>query len=127
VNRRNWIAGAIALACSGGVARAASFVPPAWLPRSERAVLAHDFEHAKPKRVYFISYPKKIAVIFEFDHPVVCGMCHGPAGRKPLAARMIRVSFDRKTHNLSGAPDGFVIRFCEITGNQPPRSRCLRP
>lgn len=117
----------LAAALSGAaLADAARFVPPRWLRSAERSLLKRTFENAKPIRVYYIAYPKKIAVIFEFDHVVICGLCDGPSNASIPRGRVIRVSFDRQTHSLSGASNGWAMRFCEVDGIRPPKRNCLR-
>jgi hypothetical protein len=103
-----------------------TFAPPRWLRAQEASVLRHVFQDANPRRVYYIPYPKKIAVIFEFDHVVRCGICSSPSWAGQPRGRVIRVSFDRRTRQLGGASDGWGMRFCETVGNYPPKSRCLR-
>jgi hypothetical protein len=109
------------------VASAASkrFTPPSWLLHAERSLLDRAFEHATPTQVHYIPYPRKIAVVFEFDHVVICGMCSSPTAASQPHGKVLRVSFDRRTHLLSGASDGWAIRFCEVSGNTPPKSACL--
>jgi hypothetical protein len=124
------IAQCAALAVAAATAPQASsatkpFVPPRWLLTAERSLLDRAFEHAKPIRVRYILYPKKIAVVFEFSHVVICGMCSAPTSASLPRGKVLRVSFDRRTHRLSGASDGWAIRFCETKGNTPPKSACL--
>jgi len=57
---------------------ATRFVPPVWLLSAEQSLLLHAFGNAKPVRVDYIPYPKKIAVIFEFNKVAICGMCSSP-------------------------------------------------
>lgn len=101
------------------------FTPPRWLLRAERSLLDRAFEHARPTQVHYNLYPRKIAVVFEFDHAVICGMCSSPTAASQPRGKVLRVSFDRRTHRLSGASDGWAIRFCEVRGNTPPKSACL--
>jgi hypothetical protein len=101
------------------------FTPPRWLLRAERSLLNRAFQRAKPSRVHYIVYPKKIAVVFEFRHVVICGMCSSPNTASQPRGKVLRVSFDRRTHLLSGATNGWAIRFCEVRGNTPPKSDCL--
>jgi hypothetical protein len=105
---------------------ASRFAPPRWLPVAERSLLARTFGGAKPVRTHYILYPKKIAVVFEFSHVVICGMCSSPTAESQSRGKVVRVSFDRRTHQLSGASDGWAIRFCEVKGGKPPKSLCLR-
>jgi hypothetical protein len=115
----------LALAVADTSSRAATrFHAPLWLVRAEQSLLARDFAGARPERTYYIPYPRKIAVIFEFAHPVRCGLCPSLSSAPPLV-RMVRVSFDRRTHRLGGARDGFAIRVCEVLDNRPPRANCL--
>jgi hypothetical protein len=104
---------------------ASRFVPPGWLLTAERSLLVRTFGGAKPARVYYIAYPKKIAVVFEFTHTVICGMCSSPTAGSQPRGKVIRVSFDRRTHQLGGASDGWAMRFCEVRGGKPPKSTCL--
>jgi hypothetical protein len=106
-------------------AATSGFVPPSWLLHSERFLLVRTFGNAKPTHVYYIRYPQKIAVVFEFNHVVVCDACSHPYGVAPLGGKVIRVAFDRRSHQLFGAPRSLTIRFCEVTGNKPPKSACL--
>lgn len=94
---------------------------PGWLKRAERQTLDRVFGGAKPIQTWHLSYPHKIAVIFEFRHVIVCRTCSGPSAGSVPRGRVIRVSFDRKTHKLSGS-----MRFCESRGSLPPRALCLR-
>jgi hypothetical protein len=101
------------------------FTPPNWLLTAERALLDRAFEHAQPIQVHYIPYPKKIAVVFEFRDVVICGMCSSPTAATQPRGKVLRVSFDRRTHLLSGAADGWAIRFCEVRAGRPPKSTCL--
>ena len=105
---------------------ASQFAPPRWLLTAEHRLLKRSFEDAKPIRVHYIPYPEKIAVIFEFERVVVCGLCGGPTDRSIPRGRIVRVSFDRRTHALGGARDGWAMRFCESVGSRPPKNSCLR-
>jgi hypothetical protein len=107
-----------ALAASNG----ASTGPlPHWLPAAEHRALNGVFGGAKPIHTYSISYPRKIAVIFAFNHVVLCGGCSAPTNASIPRGRVIRVSFDRATHRLTG-----TMEFCESRGAKPSRARCLR-
>ena len=97
---------------------------PAWLKASERQTLRAVFGNARPIEVAYISYPKKIAVIWTFRRFVACGLCGSPTDR-PIGGRVVRVSFDRQTHRLAGAGDGWAMQFCESAGDSPPKRACL--
>jgi hypothetical protein len=95
--------------------------PPAWLVRAERMLLARTFGGARPQRVDYIPYPEKIAVVFAFGRVVVCGACSAPSAASEPRGRVVRVSFDRSTHALGGAPDGWAMQFC----SERNRARCF--
>jgi len=99
---------------------------PRWLKAAETLTLDRVFGGARPVHITYISYPHKIAVIFEFDHVVICGACSAPSNASLPRGRVIRVSYDRITHRQSGAKDGVAMQFCETREDQPPRSLCLR-
>lgn len=99
---------------------------PLWLRAAEQRTLQRVFGGARPVRTIYLAYPRKIAVVFEFDHVVICGACSAPSNASLPRGRVIRVSFDRGTHQLGGASDGIAMRFCESRGAWPPRANCLR-
>jgi hypothetical protein len=84
-------------------------------------MLDRAFGGAKPAHVVHISYPHKIAVIFEFKRVVICGSCSAPSNASLPRGRVIRVSFDRLTHRPNGS-----MQFCEARGLLPARAPCLR-
>ena len=94
---------------------------PRWLPGAEQQTLAAVFEGAKPIHIDTISYPRKVAVIFEFSHVVICGLCSAPSNALLPRGRIIRVGYDRETHRITGG-----YQFCESRGTSPPRASCLR-
>lgn len=106
-------------------ATTARFTPPHWLLNAEHTLLQRGFENARPIHVHYTSYPKKIAVVFEFDHLVVCGICSGPSNAAVPRGKVVRVSFNRRTHELDGASDGWAMQFCDSVGSQPPKRNCL--
>jgi len=108
-----------------GAGSASAFVPPRWLLASEHLALTRIFGGATPVHTYYIPYPKKIAVVFEFDHVVRCGICSSPSVATQPRGKVIRVSFDRRTHGLTGASNGWAMQFCEVDGKKPPKSACL--
>lgn len=93
---------------------------PRWLPGAERQTLHVVFEDAKPIHIDYISYPRKVAVIFEFSRVVICGLCSAPSNALLPRGRVIRVGYDRETHRISGG-----YQFCESRGGSPPRALCL--
>jgi hypothetical protein len=107
---------AAAFSALPGSAAARAPSPP-WLAAAERQTLDRVFAHARPVRTYLIPYPKKIAVVWVFDHVVVCGACSAPSNASLPRGRVIRVSFDRDTHAVLNA-DG--LRFCETRASYPP-------
>lgn len=116
----------VVVAAPSSAAASSRFVPPAWLLNAERTLLLRTFGNAKPTHVYSIAYPKKFAVVFEFSHVVICGTCSSPTSASQPRGKMIRVSFDRRTHQLGGAAGGWAMQFCEVRGGMPPKSMCLR-
>ena len=92
----------LALAVVGGVAARPDQTNPPWLKTAERTTLARVFGGAKPVTTAHVMYPNKIAVVWRFDHPVVCRLCSAPQG-SAVGGRIIRVSFDRSTHRWTGA------------------------
>jgi hypothetical protein len=114
---------AVTVAACGLPAAAAAKAPPPWLAPAERQTLLRVFGGAQPVRTYLIGYPNKIAVVWVFDRVVVCGACSAPSNASLPRGRVIRLSYDRRTHAVRAA-DG--MRFCEARGSYPPRTDCLR-
>jgi len=114
---------AAGVVCSLPVAAAAKASAPGWLAASERQTLNRVFGGARPVRTYLIGYPRKIAVVWVFDRVVICGACSAPSNASLPRGRVIRLSYDRRTHAVRAA-DG--MRFCEARGSYPPRAECLR-
>lgn len=94
---------------------------PRWLPAAETQALDRVFGGARPTHTSYISYPHKIAVVFEFNHAVICGACSAPSNASLPRGEVIRVSFDRQTHRMNGS-----MQFCESRGMKPSRALCLR-
>jgi len=94
---------------------------PRWLPAAERQTLQAVFGGATPIHTRSISYARKVAVVFEFDHVVICGACSAPSNALLPRGRVIRVSYDRRTHRVTGG-----LEFCESRSSYPPRAFCLR-
>jgi hypothetical protein len=69
---------------------------PQWLKARERQTLRSMFGGAEPLRTHYLWYPRKIAVVWEFDHFVNCLRCSHPPGTR-TGGKVIRVSFDRVT------------------------------
>jgi hypothetical protein len=96
---------------------------PHWLRAAEQKTLANAFGGAMPAHVVYLTYPHKIAVVFEFRRVVVCGSCSAPSNAALPRGRVIRLSYDRTTHRVRAA-DG--LRFCEARGLRPPLRNCLQ-
>ena len=96
---------------------------PRWLGPAEKRFRDGVLGGARPVKTYLIPYPRKIAVVFEFDRVVICGTCSAPSNASLPRGRLVRVSFDRSTHTVLNA-DG--LRFCEARGSSPPKAECLR-
>jgi hypothetical protein len=118
------VLGGFAAVASAGRSNPTTVLP--WLRAAEQRTLQRVFGGARPVRTIYLAYPRKIAVVFEFDHVVICGACSAPSNASLPRGRVIRVSFDRGTHQLGGASDGIAMRFCESRGAWPPRANCLR-
>ena len=98
------------------------FPPPHWLAGAQKLLRVRVFGGATPIHTDYIPYPKKIAVIFEFNRVVICRACSSPTRATQPRGRVIRVSFDRHTHRVTGS-----MQFCESRGALPRRALCLRP
>jgi hypothetical protein len=105
----------------GAHARSTLVPLPRWLANAEMKTLDRVFERARPTHTYYVAYPRKIAVIFEFKRVVICGACSAPSNASLPRGPVIRVSYDRQTHQ-----PGNTMQFCESKGSTPPRSLCLR-
>lgn len=114
------VAGSIAGAALASTARERIIPLPRWLPAAETRTLDVVFGGATPIHTYYVAYPRKIAVIFEFDHVVVCRTCGGPSNSSIPRGRVVRVSFSRATHQLT-----WTMQFCESRGTQPSRALCF--
>jgi hypothetical protein len=112
---------ALATGALGALPRSSLVPRPRWLVNAETKTLDRVFERARPIHTYYVSYPRKIAVIFEFKRVVICGACSAPRNASLPRGRVIRVSYDRQTHQ-----PGNAMQFCESMGSFPPRSWCLR-
>jgi hypothetical protein len=112
--------GAILAAAPVGYGKPGPDGLPSWLPASERQVIVKVFGNAKPVLISQIPYPHKIAVVFEFQEVVRCETCSAPTIEYQPHGRVVRISFDRKTHRLTGG-----MRFCEVHGITPPLSACM--
>jgi hypothetical protein len=112
-----------ALTTSGiAVVRRQTVLPlPRWLMPAEIRTLDRVFGGARPTTTWYKWYPRKVSVIFEFNHVVICGACSAPSNASLPRGRVIRVSYDRRTHRPGGS-----LMFCESRGSYPPLSLCLR-
>jgi hypothetical protein len=93
---------------------------PAWVGASSAQTLARVFGSPTVVGSWNIPYPRTIVVVWEFQWITVCRTCSAPSNAVRPRGRVVRVSFDRRTHRLTGA-----MRFCEVHGATPPLSRCL--
>jgi hypothetical protein len=114
-----FVALALAVVPSGAQGKPGPDGLPSWLAAGEEQVLT-AFGNPRTVAVFHLAYPRKIAVVFEFQDVVICRTCEVPPGHPPLQARVFRLSFDRATHAVNGE-----MRLCEIRGERPPLSRCL--
>jgi hypothetical protein len=86
---------------------------PRWASDANRRFL-QGMVGAAVTRTHYIWYAEKLAVVFEFDRVAVCGACSAPSNAARPRGRLVRVTYDRRTHRP--APG---LQFCES------RSRCL--
>jgi hypothetical protein len=93
---------------------------PSWLGGPARQTLVRVFGDPVIVATWNIPYPTKIVVVWEFQSIAVCRICSGPSNASLPRGRVVRVSFDRRTHHLTGS-----MRFCEVRGITPPLSACL--
>jgi hypothetical protein len=114
--------GATVVGAAFAAEHTSAIVPlPHWLQGAETQALDKVLGGATPSHTFYISYPNKIAVVFEFKRVVICGTCHSPSNASIPRGRVIRVSFDRRTHRLNGS-----MQFCESRGSLPASALCLR-
>lgn len=94
---------------------------PAWVRAATQQMIKSNAATygANPVLVSYLSYPRKIAVVIEYDRIVYCG-CGGPTARATPGGRVVRVSFDRASHQFNSE-----FRFCEVRGASPPLAACL--
>jgi hypothetical protein len=93
---------------------------PAWVGASATRTLTHVFGNPTIVANWNIPYPRKVVVVWEFQSITVCRTCSAPSNEARPKGRVVRVSFDRRSHRLTGE-----MRFCEVHGITPPLSACL--
>jgi len=93
---------------------------PSWVAAPAKQTLARVFGNPVVVANWNIPYPRKIVVVWEFQWITVCRTCSAPSNAARPRGRVVRVSFDRRTHRLTGE-----MRFCEVRGITPPLSNCL--
>ena len=76
--------------------------------------------HARPIYTSYIWYPRKVAVIWEFNHVVFCRTCSAPDNASIPRGRVVRFSFNRQTH----LPGNAIQIPCASTGSS--RALCFR-
>ena len=93
---------------------------PSWVGAPVEQTLARVFGNPVVVENWNIPYPTEIVVVWEFQSITVCRTCSAPSDGARPKGRVVRVSFDRRTHRLTGE-----MRFCEVHGITPPLSACL--
>ncbi len=93
---------------------------PAWVGASATHTLTHVFGNPTVVANWNIPYPRKVVVVWEFQWITVCRTCSAPSNATRPRGRVVRVSFDRRTHRITSD-----MRFCEVHGVTPPLSACL--
>ena|SRR5471032_1062655 len=104
---------------ASGVAKPRDGIP-SWVGGPAKQTLAGVFGNPVVVENWTIPYPRKIVVVWEFQGITVCRTCSAPSNAARPRGRVVRVSFDRRTHRLTGE-----MRFCEVRGITPPLSACL--
>lgn len=94
---------------------------PSWVGTSASRTLSRVFGNPVVVANWNIPYARKVVVVWEFETIAVCRICSAPSNRSLPRGRVVRVSFDRRTHRLFGP-----MRFCEVHGITPPLADCLR-
>jgi hypothetical protein len=94
---------------------------PAWVDAKAYRETVFLFGKQPVVAVFHIPYPHKVAVIYEFQNIARCGPCSAPSNAQRPYGRVVRMSFDRATRNMTG-----TLQFCEVRGITPPLSDCLR-
>lgn len=114
------VAGALVVAASAGAKRGDGV--PGWVDvRAGQEIVRLFGNHEPVVAIFHISYPRKVAVVVEFENVVRCGRCSAPSNQSLPHGRVVRFAFDRRTRRLTGG-----LRFCEVSGTTPPLSDCLR-
>jgi hypothetical protein len=114
----------VALAIAGAIMAAAAPTqaqpsPPAWLGKaSTELVYAFGTENV-PVRITTLWYPRRFALVFEFDHTVSCSACSHKANVSQARGQVIRFTFNRRTHRRT------ATMICE-GAMLPPKVACLR-
>jgi hypothetical protein len=93
---------------------------PAWVGASATQTLTNVFGNPTVVANWTIPYRRKVVVVWEFQWITVCRTCSAPSNAARPRGSVVRVSFDRRTHRLTGE-----MRFCEVRGTTPPLSNCL--
>jgi hypothetical protein len=115
------VAAAVSMMAEASVHASAAATVPRWVPAANRVALTRVFGGARPVETHYLFYRHTIAVVFVFMRPAVCGACSAPSSAMLPRGRVVRLSYDRKTHAITGA-----YRFCEVRGGSPPLADCLR-
>jgi hypothetical protein len=94
---------------------------PSWLAAAQGQALSRIFGHPKVLHIFHIWYPNKVAVVFEFQISETCRTCSGPSQSAIPHGRIVRLTFDRRTHRI-----GSALQFCEVQDGAPALAVCLR-
>jgi hypothetical protein len=99
--------------------RAASSAPapPQWVLAKAKVFLA-VLGYRHPIRTTYISYPRRVVAVFEFDHVIACYSCIAPGFSRLPRGELVRVGWNR-IHR-----DQDSLTFCG-KGSPVPRSYCL--
>lgn len=95
---------------------------PGWVDVRAQQVVDDVIGRDQPiVATFHIAYPRKVAVVIEFQNVVVCRTCSAPTNASRPHGRVFRFSLDRATRRMTGS-----FRFCEVRGTSPSLADCLR-
>lgn len=119
------LSAACAISANAGLASSTRIVSgksvPSWLVSGQTRALRRIFGHPKVLHTYHLWSKNEVAVVFEFRAIETCVSCSAPSQSALPRGRMVRLTFDRRTHRIESK-----LEFCEVRGSSPPRALCLR-
>jgi hypothetical protein len=112
----------ISLACAPAAAlgKGGPGEQPRWLEASENQVLATYFGRPHLTMVSVDPEGQQIRGVFSFQYVVACERCAHPSGSPTPRGRVVRVTFARATHRVSGP-----MKLCDPNGIQESLQTCV--